>query len=210
MATKDLEKLFEKKIFDYSKPYLMIKFLFELSTNPDSIILDSFAGSGTTGHAVLDLNKEDYGNRKFIIIEMEDEVVKEVTTERIKRAIKKYEYNDGFEYCELDKPLFDEEGKIYKECTFEQLASYIYFTETQTNLEKNKIQNNLVGTYNDTSYYLLFKGIGKNILNKEFLKRLKKDSSKKVIYADKCLIDETTLKKHNAQFKQIPYEVKIY
>ena len=141
---------------------------------------------------------------------MEDKIAKEVTRERIKKVIELENYKDDFEYCELDKPLFDEEGKIYEECTFEQLASYVYFTETQTNLEKNKIQNNLVGTYNDTFYYLLFKGIGKNILNKEFLKKLKKDAYKKVIYADKCLIDETTLKKYNVQFKQIPYEVKIY
>ncbi|GAI81232.1 unnamed protein product, partial [marine sediment metagenome] len=95
----------------------------------DDIILDSFAGSGTTGYAVLDLNKIDGKKRKFILIEMED-YAKDITAERVKRAIKKYDYNDGFEFCELDKPLFNEERQIEEECSFEQLATYIYFTET--------------------------------------------------------------------------------
>ena len=211
-GNRELKRIFGEKVFNYPKPSNLIRYLIEIITHDykESLILDSFAGTGTTGHAVMQLNKEDKGNRKFVLIEMEDKIAKEVTRERIKKVIELENYKDDFEYCELDKPLFDEEGKIYEECTFEQLASYVYFTETQTNLEKNKIQNNLVGTYNDTFYYLLFKGIGKNILNKEFLKKLKKDAYKKVIYADKCLIDETTLKKYNVQFKQIPYEVKIY
>ena len=210
MATKDLEKIFEKKVFDYSKPYLMLKFLFELSTNQDSLVLDSFAGSGTTAHAVLELNKEDNGNRKFILIELEDNVAKDITAERVKRAIQKYELKDGFEYCELDKPLFNEEGHIEEECSFEQLANYIYFTETNTNLDKKTIDKQFIGDYNETEFYLLFKEKGKNTLNKDFLQKLNKNNKKKVLYADKCLIDEKTLEKNNLQFKQIPYEVKVY
>jgi len=211
VGTKELKEYFNgEKVFAYPKPIYVIKRVIECSTNPSDIILDSFAGSGTTGHAVLDLNKEDGGSRKFILIEMEDSVAKDITSERIKRVIKKQSYKDGFEFCELDKPLFNEEGQIEAECTFEQLATYIYFTETQTNLEKKKVQNNFIGEFNEIEYYLLFKEKGKNILNKSFLNKIKSSKQKKIIYADKCLIDEKTLNRYNIQFKQIPYEVKVY
>lgn len=210
MAKEIIKRLLEKNVFETPKPVELIKRFLILSTNQDSLILDSFAGSGTTAHSVLDLNKEDKGNRKFILIEMEDKVVKDITTERVKRAIKKYDYKDGFEYCELDKPLFNEDGKIEEECTFEQLATYIYFTETNTNLDKKSIVKNFIGEYNETEFYLLFKEKGKNILNKDFLKELSKNNKGKVIYADKCLIDDRTIEKNKIQFKQIPYEVKVY
>lgn len=210
MATKDLEKLFNKKVFEYSKPYLMLKYLFQISTEKDDIILDSFAGSGTTGHAVIDLNKEDSGRRKYILVELESHVAKEITVERIKRAIKTHGYKEGFEYCKLDKPLFDKDGEIEVECTFEQLARYIYFTETKTNLHKNGIKGHFLGKHNEVEYYLIFREKYKNVLNRAFLKKLNKNSHMKVIYADQCLIDNEILKKHNIVFKQIPYEVKVY
>ena len=158
----------------------------------------------------MQLNKEDDGNRKFILIEMEDKVAKDITTERIKRAIKKYNYNDGFEYCELDKPLFDAEGQIDESCSYEQLATYIYFTETFTNLDKKQIKKPFLSGYNETEYYLFFREKGKNKLNRTQLKQINKNDKLKVVYADQCLLDDETLEKHNIVFKQIPYEVKRY
>ncbi len=210
-GSEDLKSIFNNiSPFDYPKPISLIKYLVSIITSKDSAILDSFAGSGTTAHAVLDLNKEDKGNRKFILVEIEDKVAKDITAERVKRAIKKYGYKGGFEFCELDKPLFNEEGQIEEECAFEQLATYIYFTETNTNLDKKAIGKHFIGEYNETEFYLLFKEKGKNVLNKDFLKKISKNNKKKVIYADKCLIDDKTLEKNKIQFKQIPYEVKIY
>ena len=210
-GSAELKKLFGEKVFDNPKTVVLIKRIIKMATSEkDALILDSFAGSGTTGQAVLDLNKEDGGNRKFILVELEDKVAKEITAERVKRAIEKYGYTDGFEFCELDKPLFNQDGQIEKECTFEQLATYIYFTETNTNIDKQLISGNFIGNYDETDYYLIFNEKGKNILSKEFIKKLGKDNKHKVIYADKCLIDERTLEKHKIQFKQIPYEVKVY
>jgi adenine-specific DNA-methyltransferase len=207
---QDLKEIFNEIIFDYPKPKELIKRFLYLSTNKDSIILDSFAGSGTTGHAVLDLNKEDGGNRKFILIEMEDDIAKKITAERIKKAIEKYNYKDGFEYCELDKPLFDENGQIEETCDFNQFATYVYFTETQTNIDKKQIDKNFIGEKGEVEYYLVYKEKYKNVLDKKFLSKLRKTKNKKIIYADFCMVDDDTLEKFNIQFKQIPYEVKIY
>ena len=210
-AKQDIKNLFPGNPFNTPKPVRLIERIIQLSTNENDIVLDSFAGSGTTGHAVLNLNKKvTNGNRKFILVEMEDDVAKNITAERVKRAIKKYKYKDGFEYCELDKPLFNEDGQIEKTCDFKQFATYIYFTETQTNIDNKKIKGNFIGEDNGTEYYLIYKGKDKNDLNKTFLNKLKKNENKKVIYADRCLVDDDVLKELNVEFKQIPYEVKIY
>lgn len=212
VAKKDLRALFGAKAeFAYPKPVSLIKYLIKtISGNENSIILDSFSGSGTSGHAVLDLNKEDNGNRKFVMVEMEDKVANKITAERIRRAIEKYEYKSNFEYCELDNPLFDENGKIDNSCDFKQLATYIYFTETQTNIDLSKIKNNFIGDANNTEYYLIYKGKNKNDLDKSIFMKIKKNEAKKIVYADRCLIDDDTLQRYNIVFKQIPYEVKVY
>jgi adenine-specific DNA-methyltransferase len=209
-SKKEMDELFNYKVFEYSKSKEFIKKVVQISTSSSDIILDSFAGSGTTGHAVLDLNKEDGGNRKFILIEMEDDIAKKITAERIKRAIEKYDYKDGFEYCELDKPLFDENGQIEETCDFNQFATYIYFTETQKNIDKKQIDKNFIGESGETEYYLIYKEKYKNVLDKSFLSKIKNTKNKKIIYADFCMVDEDEMKKFNIVFKQIPYEVKVY
>lgn len=196
--------------FNTPKPLKLLKKVLTIATDKSGLILDSFAGSGTTAHAVLDLNKEDGGNRKFIMVEMEDFVAKDITAERVKRAIKKYDYKDGFEYCELDKTLFDEMGHIEKTCDFNQFATYIYFTETQRNIDKKDIDGNFIGEDVNTEFYLIYKEPKVNDLDKSFIKKLRKTEGKKVVYADRCMLDDETLAQCNIVFKQIPYEVKIY
>lgn len=212
-AKQELKELFPENhadLFNTPKPTRLIKRILQLASNKNSLILDSFAGSGTTGHAVLNLNKEDKGNRKFILVEMEDKVANNITAERVKRAIEKHDYDEGFEYCELNKPLFDEEGQIDDTCDFDQFATYLYFTETQTNIDPKKISSNFIGENGETEYYLIYKEKGVNVLSKSFFKKLKDTNNKKIIYADKCVVDDTTLEKHHIVFKQIPYEVKVY
>ncbi|MGC8483909.1 MAG: site-specific DNA-methyltransferase, partial [Thermodesulfobium sp.] len=72
LGTSEIENLFGKRLFEYPKPSDLIRYLMEIGSLEDSIILDFFAGSGTTAHAVMKLNKEDGGKRKFILIEMAD------------------------------------------------------------------------------------------------------------------------------------------
>ena len=209
-AKRELKNIFSDNPFATPKPTKLLKTIIKISSGKDDIILDSFAGSGTIGHAILDLNKEDNGNRKFILVEMEAGIAKNITAERIKRASEKYGYGDGFEFCELDKPLFDEQGQIEETCEFNQFATYLYFTETQTNIDKNKIEMNFIGEYEGKEFYLLYTEKHTNILDKSFLTNLRKNKKQKIVYADKNYLDESELLKHNVVFKQIPYEVKMY
>jgi len=206
----ELDNIGLEKLFDYPKPSGFIKILIDSVANKNSIILDSFAGSGTTAQAVLELNKEDGGNRKFILVEMEKKIAREITQERIRRVTKQKDLKGNFEYVELGDTLFSASGTINEKVSFEEMASYVYFTETLTNIEKRKIKGNFIGEHNGTEYFLLFKQKDENILNRLALKGLKKDGEQKVIYADKCLLGDEVLKDYGIIFKQIPYSVKIY
>ncbi len=224
-GSTELKEVFGKQIFAYPKPASLIKELVSLCAEKDkeAIILDSFAGSGTTGHAVLELNKEDGGNRKFILVEMEEKIAKEITSERMRRVIGGYSYKTnsdksvkvaglggGFEYVELGSTLFSNAGAISDSVKYFDLASYVFFTETLTNLEKRKVKEPYLGNFADSDYYLLFTGKDKNILDRKFLKQIQNKTSRNVIYADKCLLDEDMLEKYQIIFKQIPYQIKVY
>ena len=220
----ELENLFgNSNLFPNPKPSSLIRTLIQLATSKDSFILDSFAGSGTTAHAVLDLNKEDGGNRKFILVELEKNIAKNITAERVKRVARGYSYKTGkgktvnvpglgggFEYVELGEPLFDKDGMISKAVSFENMARYVYFTETRTTLEKKNIKGNYLGEFSSSHYFLLFNGINNNVLDRKFLNELKGKDGRKIVYADKCLLDEEVLEKHQIVFKQIPYQVRVY
>ena len=101
-ASLALKKIFDgKNIFDNPKPVDFLDRLLRISTNKNSIVLDSFAGSGTTAHAVLNLNAEDGGNRKFILVEMEDYAEK-ITAERVRRV------GGSFDFYEVGEPILDD------------------------------------------------------------------------------------------------------
>ena len=91
-AKKELKRIFEGQCpFDTPKPLSLIERILQIATDDDSIILDAFAGSGTTAHAVLSQNKQDHGTRKFILIELMD-YADTTTAERVKRVITGYAY----------------------------------------------------------------------------------------------------------------------
>lgn len=224
-AKQELKQIFHKSDlpFETPKPVRLLRKILQLATKPDDIILDSFAGSGTTAHAVLELNKEKNSNRKFILVEMGEDICREITSERIRRVAQGYSYKKnggeavkveglggGFEYVELGDTLFNSDGTINESVSFEEMASYVFFTETHTNLDKSKLKGNCIGQFAGTFYFLLFDGIGKNDLDRSFLKELKNIDGKKIVYADRCLLDEEILEKQQIIFKQIPYSVKVY
>lgn len=73
-GTREVSEIFNDKIFDYPKPAKLIKYLINLADNKDITVLDFFSGSGTTGQAVMELNAEDGGNRKFILVQLPEAV----------------------------------------------------------------------------------------------------------------------------------------
>ncbi len=121
-GTNELEKLIGENIFSYPKSIHLIKDIVKLTTNKDDIIIDFFGGSGTTGQAVIDLNKEDGGNRKFILCEQLD-YIEDVTKERIKKVIEKNDNGGSFIYCELSKLNQNLADQIIKSKTTKDLKS---------------------------------------------------------------------------------------
>lgn len=101
-ATKELRELFGEQVLDYPKPTSMIKGLLAVTTRNDDVVLDFFAGSGTTAHAVLDVNKQDGGNRKFILVQLPEPTgrtdyptIADICKERVRRVIKKLNEEDA-------------------------------------------------------------------------------------------------------------------
>ena len=114
-AKKELLSIFEgRSTFDTPKPARLVEQILQIATNKESIILDSFAGSGTTAHAIFNKNKQDGGCRKFIMIEMMD-YANTITAERVKRVIDGYGEGKktvpgtggSFSYYELGAPIFN-------------------------------------------------------------------------------------------------------
>ncbi len=217
-GTKDIMKAFNgEKVFDTPKPISLIKRILEIATHPNSLILDSFAGSGTTGHAVLEVNKEDGGNRKFILVEMEGKIAQEITAKRLRKVIEGYKNakfpqgtGQGVRYLDLNGELYDNSGFVNLNAKYEDMAAYIYFSEAKSHLDLSSIKNPYIGSQGSTHYFLFFEGKNNNVLDERTLKKTEDYNGTKVIYGDKCLLDNEHMAKHNITFKQIPYELKKY
>jgi DNA modification methylase len=224
----ELERIFgTKSKFAYPKPTNLIQVLVaSIEMSPGDIVLDSFAGSGTTGHAVLKQNAYDEIQRRFLLIEMMPEVSRDICSERLRRVSKGYLVNGkeevkglggSFRYCELGIPLFDQHGAINSDLKYTELARHVYFTETGEPLPHGKpVDSPLLGISNGVAIYLLFNGIlgdrranGGNILTRAILAQLPPFHGQKIIYAAGCLISEQRLHDLNIAFRQTPYEIKV-
>lgn len=216
-AKDEIESILgSRDIFDTPKPEKLIKELLRVSTKRDSIILDSFAGTGTTAHAVLDLNKQDGGNRKFILVEMMD-YADTITAERVKRVIDGYGVGNkavaglggDFSYYELGEPLFKEDKNLNEEVGEDEIRKYVYYMETKLPLEVGADENRYyMGKANDTAYYFYYEKDKPTTLNREFLSTVKTKASGYLIYADVCALPKETLDKNGIVFKKIPRDIK--
>jgi site-specific DNA-methyltransferase (adenine-specific)/adenine-specific DNA-methyltransferase len=186
----------------------------------DFTVLDFFAGSGTTGHAVFEQNSKDSGTRKFILVEIDPNIASNIAAKRLKEVGKNYSpknlKNYGFRYCELGATLFNGDGQIREEVRYNDLAQHIYFIETGKTLPYNaKELFPMLGVSNDTAIYLLYNGIlkdksvnGGNILTYDILQSLPEHVGVKVIYGNGCHIGLDHLRELGIIFKQIPYEIR--
>lgn len=215
---KELENLGFKGLFDYPKPVDYITFLLNIVNDKDAIILDSFAGSGTTAHAVLNLNKEDGGNRKFILCEMMD-YAETITAERVRRVVQGYgtgknavEGTGGsFDFYELGTTIFDNQTELLNdEADTEQIRQYVWYAETHTAYKADPNRSNpyLLGTHNFTDYYFYYEPKEETVLDWKFLQTLKQRAEQYIIYADRCLLAQEEMQRMNIVFKKIPRDIK--
>lgn len=200
--------------FDTEKNVLLIQRIIDWIVRPGEIVLDSFAGSGTTAHAVLNMNKADGGNRKFICIEMMD-YADTITAERVKRVINGYGEGkkavDGtggsFSYYELGEPLLVDD-KLNNAVSTEKIREYIYYMETKQALPEAAAEEPmLLGVYHGAAYYFNYEKDASTTLNAAFLKSIKTQAEAYVIYADTCVLSENKLQQFHITFKKIPRDI---
>lgn len=209
-----LKEIFGKKVFDYPKPPSLLSYIINFNTDKNSIILDSFAGSGTTAHAVLNLNKKDGGNRKFILVEMED-YANDITAERVKRVSKGYGTGakvvagtgGAFDFYELGLPLFDENENLNEEVGLQKIREYIWFSETRSSFTEPNAENYFLGKKDESAYYFIYEKDRLTTLDYDALELIKTKGEQYIIYADNCLLPKEFMAKKNIIFKKIPRDI---
>ena len=228
-ANQELKDIFDgKPPFETPKPSRLIERVLQITTQPGDLILDSFGGSGTTGNAILRMNHAvpNQQPRRFIMVELEPEVARDITAERVRRVAQGYTnakgervegLGGGFRFCELGEPLFDEAGKIRQSVTFSDLARHVYFTETGEPLPRERVTKSpFIGGCRGLGIYLLYNGIlgdktanGGNVLTRAVLAQLPSFSGPKVIYCAGCLLGRDRLQAERITVRQTPYEIKV-
>jgi len=226
-SRKELKEIFNESEtpFTTPKPSRLIARIIQLSSNQkDFMVLDSFAGSGTTAQAVLELNKEDGGNRKFILVEQED-YSNTITAERVRRVIKgvktakdenlKKGLGGSFSYFALGDPIEMESllrGK--KLPSFKEFARYLFYTATGEEFDENAVheKTGFIGESRSYEVYLFYKPelewLKTNALTLEKLKELPKHKDKKrLVFAPTKYVDDHTLSEFRVDFCQLPYEI---
>ena len=215
-ANSELKSIFNGYApFDTPKPSRLIERVLQVAAvQNDDIILDSFAGSGTTAHAVLNMNKADGGHRKFILVEMMD-YADSITAERVKRVIRGYgegknavEGTGGnFSFYDLGEPLMS--GDVLNEnVDTNKIQEYVYFMETREPLPKSGNGNPYyLGACRGTAYYFYYEKAAITTLNHAFLATILEKAEGYVIYADICTVPPEELEKHNITFKKIPRDI---
>ena len=220
-----LQKIFDdEKVFNNPKPIELIKHIVLLATRKEDIILDSFAGSGTTMHAVFDLNKTDGGNRRCVLIQMtessdkapEKNICKDVTRERIKRAIKLFQYDAGFKYYRVGSPIDPETLLAGNLPTYTQFAEYVYYLATgahHPDLRMIDPSNHFVGAHGNHSIYLIYEQdmdkLTRLALTLQIAEEIERhsDSKRRIVFAPSCFLDEEYMTAKQIDFVSVPYNL---
>jgi len=225
-ARQELKEIFSDADFPFEtpKPVGLIQRMLQIATDKDSIILDSFAGSGTTAHAVLDLNKEDDGNRKFILVECED-YADEITAKRVRRVIKGIptakdeKLREGlggtFSYFELGDAIEMEsilDGDAFP--SYLELARYVFYTATGEEFDPSKVdeESNFIGESKEYEVYLFYKPdmeyLKSTALTLERAKNMGLYKGKKrLVFAPSKYLDTEHLLQYHIEYCQLPFEI---
>lgn len=220
-AAKENMALFGANKFSTPKPERLIQVVLRIATNPGDLVLDSFAGSGTTGAVAHKMG------RRYIGIEM-GEHTRTHCIPRLQKVIEgeqggisqavNWLGGGGFRFCTLGEAAFDEHGRINPAVRFATLAAYVWHFETGEPGQQAFVQP-LLGIHNGTAYYLLYNGIlgdrrpaSGNVLTHAVLQAIHDifpHAGHKVIYGETTRLGAGRLAAENITFKQIPYDVKM-
>ncbi|MGN0941589.1 MAG: site-specific DNA-methyltransferase [Selenomonadaceae bacterium] len=216
-----LRSIYGEVNFETPKPPNLIERILQIATDKDSLVLDSFAGSGTTAHAVLNLNKADGGHRRFILIEMMD-YAESITAERVRRVIDGYGAGKqktegtggGFTFYEIGEPLLID-GMLNEHIDEKIIREYIWYTETRSAAkstdaaeDRGAARRAYLGTANDTAVYFHYVRDSETWLDASFWRGVHETAQSYVIYADACALSDDFLKSHHIKFKKIPRDIR--
>jgi len=227
VTVKYFRQIMGDRSFQNPKDHEVIARIINYVTNGDidAVILDSFAGSGTTGHAVLSLNKADSGNRRFILIECED-YADSITAERVRRVIKgvpkardkelKVGLGGSFSFFELGQPIELQnmlEGDVLP--TYKELARYVFYTATGEEFNEKAVneKKHFVGESRNYQVFLFYEPDIEKLKNLAFTldmaKKLPalKEGKRRLVFAPTKYLDQDFLDQYQIDFAQLPYEI---
>ena len=221
VSTLDFER--SEEVFNTVKPSSLIKHILQIATDKDSIVLDSFAGSGTTAHAVLALNREDGGNRRFVLIECED-YVDSITAERVRRVIRgvpsardealKAGLGGTFSYFKLGRPMRQEsilDGSKLPD--YRKLASYVFFTATGEEFVPEQIRREdwFIGSSRLYDVFLIYEADIEKLkdmaLTLDVARGLPATKRNKLVFAPTKYLDQEFLYRYRITFQQLPFQI---
>lgn len=232
-AADEMKLIFGEQVFETPKPTPLIKRIIEITTSGDDVILDSFSGSGTTGHAVLGLNKEDGGNRKFILVQCDEQkdgktvnVCETITAERVRRVIKgvpgakdenlRKGLGGSFSYFDLGEPIDVERLLTGKGGlpSYKDLARYLFYTATGEEFDEKTLNpsKNFVGESKTHAHYLFYEPNLEKLKNMALglddARALKAPKDKRLmVFAPTKYLDQEYLDQYKIDFVQLPYEI---
>jgi len=223
-ATRELRDIGLDVEFAYPKPVSLVQSLIDIATRGDSIVLDCFAGTGTTAQAVLAANQVDGGARRFVLVESEN-FANSVTAERIRRVIKgvpkskdeilQKGLGGSFTFVEVGHPMqLETLLKAEKLPSYEDLASYIFYTATGEDFDARRInrKTGFIGESAQYDVYLQYEPdlnfLKSTALTLDMARSLPKGSGKRrLVFAPTKYLDSIHLDQHRIEFCQLPFEI---
>ena len=224
-GSHQIREIFGDQRFAFPKPSALIRKLITQVPGNDFIVLDSFAGSATTAHAVLEANEADGGNRRFILVECEDYADK-ITAERVRRVIKgvhgtkdealRKGLDVSFSFFELGKSIELEsilDGKNLP--SYKELARYVFYTATGEEFDEKAVdeKKNFIGESKNYQVFLFYtpdvaklKNIAFTLEMAKSLPALKKDK-RRLVFAPTKYLDQGHLEDLKIDFAQLPFEI---
>ncbi len=211
--------------FDTPKPERLLARIIQIATNRGELVMDSFAGSGTTGAVAHKLK------RKHVSIELGEHAASHVvpryrgvvdgTDRGGANAESGWQGGGGFRFCTLGEPLFDADGNVSPSVTFPDLAAHVFFCETGSPIPKRaEGASPLIGTFQNRAIYLLHSaeavGVAReqagNVLTGTVLEALPLPEAgfagARIVYAEGCTVPDDRLSALGVTFKQIPYQIE--